>query len=118
VPGQGWQRDNREEAKLISYLVKYLVKCWHQPGQFRKKLWGGSASARIGTTRFKWAPWVKPGSYIYAAGKEAWESFHQGEVCSFMNMSACMALGLSALGWASRWDALIWFTWDRFINDT
>jgi len=62
-PGKGWTSDMRPARRLASYLTKYLTKSLTGVvGASRKKVFGGSASAKSGTTAFKWMPEIRAGA--------------------------------------------------------
>jgi hypothetical protein len=62
-----------EVAGLIRYLVRYLARDVTAAGDAHKKCFGCSRSAKAGTVKFKWVPWERAGSYLYAMGKAALE---------------------------------------------
>lgn len=98
VDGQGWTRDDRSEAKLISYLVKYLTKCFRVGCTVNKKVWGGCARSKIGTTMFKWVPWIKPGAYLYYYGKAVFIQIH-GVLPRFRDIEQCIRIGYDITRW-------------------
>jgi hypothetical protein len=63
---RGWSRE-----RLVRYLLKYLTKALDE-GFTWKKQFGGSARAKVGTTQFKWAPWIVAHSMLFAAGLDIW----------------------------------------------
>lgn len=105
VPGRGWVRDEREEEKLVRYLLKYLTKCLRVVSAFKKKAFGGSAAAKAGTTLFKWLPEEKPGAYLYYYGRQLYrEIYGRVPVFSEVNdfgafMRLLMQMGYEATGW-------------------
>ena len=94
----GWQRDEREEARLVRYLTKYLTKCMAGTSAFKKKAFGATATAKAGTTIFKWLPEFKPGAYLYYYGRQAFfEMF--GRAPSWKAMGLVMRIGYELTGW-------------------
>lgn len=100
VDGEGWVRDDRGEARLVRYLCKYLTKAFAAASHFKKKAFGGSARARIGTTIFKWVPWFNPWAYLYAKGAERFR-LRQGRCPRFSEMGLVMRIGYHVSGWAN-----------------
>lgn len=111
--------DTECPSKLLRYLVKYLTKgsqeqkkcqrgAWFDSldpdratvaGQtFKKKLFGGSRSAMVGNTLFKWVRWEKAGSYLYAVGRSLfWELY--GRRPSIRDIHHVIRLGYEDSGW-------------------
>lgn len=91
VEGKGWLSDNRAIKRLVWYLRKYLTKSLDDISD-KKKPFGGSAVAKIGTTMFKWMITVSPYSYLYYYGSQ---SLHEvfGEWPSWLNIGLCIRLG-------------------------
>lgn len=99
IDGEGWVRDDREEARLVRYLCKYLTKAFAAASQFKKKCFGGSAQSKIGTTLFKWVPWLNPWSYLYAVGAARFRD-HQGRCPRFTEMNLVLRIGYHVSGWS------------------
>jgi len=86
--------------KVIRYLTKYLSKSVHSTaGCDKKKVFGGSRDSKAGSTAFKWAPWVKAGAYLYAAGCALFFQLN-GHRPSFRDMNYVIRLGVEDTGWA------------------
>jgi hypothetical protein len=100
VDGQGWTRDERSEAKLIGYLTKYLTKCFRE-GRFYKKVFGGNARSKIGTTLFRWVPWEKPGAYLYFWGAQLFRELYH-KLPRFTDIEYCIRLGYEVCNWEDR----------------
>jgi hypothetical protein len=91
------------ESKVVSYLTKrlqwYLTKSVASAETDKKKVFGGSHVVKAGTTRFKWAPWEKPGAYLWAMGVMLFSQLY-GEPPRFRDMGHVMRLGVEESGWA------------------
>lgn len=83
---------------LVRYLVKYLTKCHTE--EPRKKFFGGSQGAKIGTTKFNWIPSVSPYAMLYYYGRQVWwDAF--GERPRFEDIGNVIATGVEAVNWLS-----------------
>jgi len=90
---------------LASYLTKYLTKSMRSTeGATHSKCFGGSSAAKAGGTSFRWAPWVKPGAMLYAAGLSVFLQLNGGESLTrsqlFRHTSLIIRLGVEDTGWA------------------
>lgn len=86
--------------RLRRYLVKYLTKSVVDGDQKHKKCFTAQGGAKCGTVSFKWVPWVKAGSFLYAAGVEFfWLLYNRPP--SFKHIGEVVRLGVEATGWAS-----------------
>lgn len=86
---------------LIFYLTKYLTKSLEsEEGCVKKKLFGASQAARAGGVSFKWAPWVRPGAMLFAAGLEFFVLMNQRPP-RFKDMMEVIRCGVEATDWAS-----------------
>jgi hypothetical protein len=91
-------------ARVQGYLVKrlkgYLTKGVVEGGTLHKKKFGASgAGVKVGNTSFKWAPWVKPGAYLYAWGVELFRQL-EGRFPRWEDMGRVIRLGVEESGWA------------------
>lgn len=98
VDGEGWVRDDRDEAKLIRYLVKYLTKAFAAASHFKKKVYGCSRDSRKMNTMWKAVPWENPWSYIWALGAARFEQ-RQGRRPRFTEMNLVLRIGYHVSGW-------------------
>ncbi len=89
----------RSREGLIRYLLKYLTKSLGE-GHSWEKNFGGSASAKAGTTTFKWVPWIRAGSMLYAAGAILFFQL-EGRAPTFHDIGYCIRLGYEETGWAN-----------------
>lgn len=96
--GAGWVRDEREEERLVRYLMKYLTKCLCVAATFKTKAFGSSARAKIGTTVFKWLPEIKPGAYLYYYGRQVFFDMF-GAYPKLRDMGCVLRLGYESTGW-------------------
>lgn len=71
--GDAWASDTSNFQRLIRYLQKYVTKSITDDNGKHLKPFGGSRSAKTGNCRFNWAPWIHPGSYLYAMGMDAYQ---------------------------------------------
>lgn len=71
VPGEGWKREDSGEQRLVRYLIKYLTKAWRDSDMWKKPC-GGSASAKMFTTSFRWVPYTtgRASCYLFHMGKQ------------------------------------------------
>lgn len=61
---------NISVQRLVRYLVKYLTKASTNDSiEPRKKFFGGSSNAKVGTVQFRWAPWINPTAMLWNEGK-------------------------------------------------
>jgi hypothetical protein len=104
-PGQP-RRIISEGAYLVGYLTKYLTKAIGLPSAGKKKCFSATRGSKVGTIRFKWVPWERPGSYLWAMGYDAFRLLH-GRLPWFSDMMAVIALGVQV----SHWDEID-FLWD------
>lgn len=79
VDGIGWVRDNREQEKLMLYLMKYVTKSMTDSGAMsgvekKKKVTGGNRRARRCNTLFRFAPWWNPCAKLWHYGIDLWRS--------------------------------------------
>lgn len=110
VPGEGWVLDDRQLWGLVKYLCKYLTKSFGDAAGGaaamwgKKKVFGGSRSAMVGTTRLAWNPWVegKPGTYLYFYGRQLFNELY-GEDPTWFDLSHVIRLGYEACDYGS-WD--------------
>jgi len=98
--GTGWHEDSRENERVIRYMTKYLTKSLGAAEGFsRKKCFGGSRSTKCGGISFKWVPWVKPWSYLWACGRSLFFQLYERE--PFWNQFRdVVRLGVENVGWA------------------
>jgi hypothetical protein len=94
---------HRDFQVLKSYLVKslmrYLTKaCTDDAVEPRKKFFGGSAGAKVGTVRFAWLPEFEPGTFLYYWGKQLWIDLH-GCWPKFGDMALVVRMGVEVTGW-------------------
>jgi len=75
-PGQGWSTDNSRYLRLIRYLQKYVTKSICDDQGKHVKPFGGDRASKVGTIKFSWVPWIRPGSYLYAMGLDAYLMSH------------------------------------------
>lgn len=71
-----------------------------------KKLFGCSRSARAWTTDYSWAPWVRPGAWLYAMGRELFFQL-RGRPATFHDMAVVIAFGAQVTqidDWNPWWD--------------
>lgn len=96
-----WTRTSVPGAKrIVSYLTKYLTKSVKDvDGCEKKKVFCSSRTAKAGGVSFKWVPWLKAGSFLYAAGLEYFKEF-EGRRPRFRDMAMVIRLGVEATGWA------------------
>ncbi len=98
----GWQREASKEMGLIRYLLKYLTKSMHDAHRWEKP-WGGSASAKVINTRFRWVPWISASCFLFHVGRAAlFEIF--GETPGRMTLEMvhhCIRIGYEVTDWAS-----------------
>jgi len=95
VEGQG-----RKVEGIIRYLTKYLTKSVHQvSGYEHRKCFCASADAKCGGTSFRWVPWIRPGSYLYAMGFEYFLAMNE-RFPNFRDVMEVIRYGVEATGWA------------------
>jgi len=124
VDGVGWVRDDREQERLIRYLLKYLTKAMRDPDasavcETKKKLVGCSASARNCTTSFRFTELWNPCAKLYYHGVRVWRELG-GHSCfarpSVEQLNYVFRLGRAMLrldGTPIKLDA----RWDYLIPD-
>lgn len=95
-----WERDDRLEAGLIRYLLKYLTKCFRQTIAFKTKAFGGTVRSKVGNTHFKWVPEVHPGAYLYFHGRQLYQTLF-GHGPTFEDLNFVIRLGYEATDWGS-----------------
>lgn len=101
---RGWgpimkvKRADQTGSGLVSYLSKYLTKCFRNTSTRFKKGFGGSRPAKAGTTNFKWAPHIRPGAYLFAAGVSLFISF-QGHFPRFRDIGQVIRMGVEETQW-------------------
>lgn len=96
----GWVVDDRNIRRLVWYLRKYLTKSLEE-STGKKKAFGGSVSARAGTTRFKWLPQFHPTAYLYYYGAQAYRELW-GPVVPLGAIALCVRMGYELTNWCAQ----------------
>jgi hypothetical protein len=87
-------------GKLASYLMKYLTKGVVDAWETKKKLFGGSRSAKAGNVKFRWMPTVNAAAYLYHYGRELFIELY-GKLPTWRQTNAVVRLGIETCDWAS-----------------
>jgi hypothetical protein len=99
--GRGqWRPTWEGGGSIVRYLTKYLSKGFREPFALKKKCFSGTSASKCGTTRFAWAPWEKPGAYLWASGLELFSILY-GRPPSFKDVGSVIRCGVEATDWAS-----------------
>lgn len=97
--------------KVIRYLTKYLTKSSKETSDAQhKKVFGGSADSKCGSTQFAWAPWVCAAPFLYAWGRSLFVQLY-GRCPEFADMRHVIRLGVEDSGWADvdfLWEFARW----------
>jgi hypothetical protein len=102
APGGKWVFDASSYRPLCLYLMRYLTRAMSSDEvecALKKKCFSGSGSVKAGTTRFKWMPEIKAGSYLYAHGLDLFLALF-GRPPTFKDIGAVIRLGVEETGWA------------------
>lgn len=86
--------------RLTKYLTKYLTKQFRAETAQHAKCFGGSRSAKAGTTDFMWVPWEKAGGWLWQNGRDLYIRLW-GKRPSFREMGFVIRLGVEETGWAN-----------------
>jgi hypothetical protein len=105
--GYGLRTEDRDRGvrswRLVEYLIKYLSKdCGlRDSAEKKKRLFGGSASAKAGTVKFRWLPEVEPSAYLYYYGREIFRAMNDGISPTWRDTSEVIRLGVENTDWLS-----------------
>lgn len=96
--GRTWRTDESSVVRVVRYLVKYCTKSLGGEAGSRKKVFGGSPLAKLGTVAFGWMPEINPITYLHYWGKISWYDIY-GETPSFKAFHAVVRLGVEVTNW-------------------
>lgn len=96
--GQHWVRDTSNVEYLVRYLTKYITKSLNHDDGTKSKSVVQDKASRVGTVRFSWCPWVRPGAYLYAMGREFYFQLY-GRPASWKVAKHCIRLGVEVTNW-------------------
>ena len=86
--------------KVARYLTKYLCKSQAAVAtETKKKVFCSDRASKAGDTGFKWAPWIHPGSYLFAAGVAIFFQLY-GHHPHFRDIKHVIRLGVEETNWA------------------
>jgi hypothetical protein len=86
--------------RLVRYLTKYLTKSFTDVDEPKKKLFGGSSSAKAGTVKFRWTAEIEPSAYLYHYGRELFYQV-EGRAPTWRETQLCVRYGVEATDWLS-----------------
>jgi len=96
--GQAWTTDESCVRRVVLYLVKYITKNVTDEESGKKKVWSCSRRCKVGTVKFSWCRWIKPGAYLFRHGKSLYIELY-GKLPKFTDFSLVERLGVENTNW-------------------
>jgi len=96
--GYEWAQDESQVRRVVLYLVKYITKNLKDTECDKKKVWSCTKGCKVGTVRFSWCPWIKPGAYLHHYGKCLYIELY-GKLPKFTDFSQVERLGVETTNW-------------------